>query len=311
MSGEIELERGVGSDATDGLIVDRPWSAASARHVSRPTKAEPVPIHRGMTVAEGFETIVSACLRHFRPNEPLVIESRDVEGLHQARVAMRRLRSAFALFGPVVRDRECERIEDELRWFAAELGDARNLDVYLERDLSEDQRRFVGERRKRAYDLAIAAMESPRFRRLILDLVAWAATGKWRGNSRATNALGPFVNRRIDRLWTKVADSDDIAGMGNKRRHRLRIQMKKLRYALEFSGALHTHKAGRKKKFTKRVKELQEFLGDLHDIVIARSMVTINSWLETPDQSSKDDRQLVRQADRAMHRLRKIGPYWR
>src|SRR5438046_6175019 len=55
MSEEIELERGVGSDATDGLIVDRPWSAASARGMSQPAKAEPVPIHRGMTVAEGFE----------------------------------------------------------------------------------------------------------------------------------------------------------------------------------------------------------------------------------------------------------------
>src|SRR5207248_3104404 len=82
-----------------------------------------------------------------------------------------------------------------------------------ERDLSDDQRRFVEERRTRAYDLAIAAMESIRFRRLTLDLVGWAATGEWRGNSRAAKPLESFVNRRIDRLWSKIAGSGDVAGL--------------------------------------------------------------------------------------------------
>ena len=78
MSEEIELERGVGSDATDGLIVDRPWSAASARGMSQPAKAEPVPIHRGMTVAEGFDYMIGgdtnmggAVLDHFQDHAEL------------------------------------------------------------------------------------------------------------------------------------------------------------------------------------------------------------------------------------------------
>jgi CHAD domain-containing protein len=263
-----------------------------------------------MCVADGFETIVSACLRHFRLNEPPVIESRLVEGLHQARVAMRRLRSAISLFRPVIADPEFERIQDELRWFTAELGDARNLDVYLERDLSQDQRLFVEERREKAYDNAITAIDSDRLRRLMLDIAGWAATGQWRASSRAAKPLRPFIDRRTDGLWSKIRDADDVKDMNDPQRHRLRIRIKKLRYALEFADALHTRKAGRKKKFTKRVKELQESLGDVHDIVVARSMVTINSWLETPGQSSRDERRLVRQADRTMCRLRKVGPYW-
>jgi inorganic triphosphatase YgiF len=279
--------------------------------MSEPAKAEPVRIRPGTGVVDGFGIIVSACLRHFRLNEPLVIELREAEALHQARVGMRRLRSALSLFRPVVSDEAFERIEDELSWFTAELGDARNLDVYLQRDLSEDQRHFIEERRERAYDLAIAAMNSPRFRRLMLDLVGWTALGQWRESPAAAMLIEPFANGRIDRLWSKICDSKTVAKMGDKQRHRLRIRMKKLRYALEFVDALHTRKPGRRKKFAKIVKALQESLGDLHDIVTARSLVTVNSWLMTPGLSAKKERHLVRDADRAIHRLRKVGPYWR
>jgi len=209
-----------------------------------------------------------------------------------------------------VRDREFEQIEDELSWFMAELGDGRNLDVYLERNLTRDQRLFLEEQREKAYDLAIAAMESARFRRLMLDLVGWAAAGQWRGKSCATQALAPFMNRRIDRLWSKISDSDDVAELDDDQRHHLRIRMKKLRYALEFAQALHKRKPRRRKKFIKTVKDLQESLGDLHDIVIARSLVTLNSWLAAPGSSARRERRLVRDADRAMHRLSKLGPYW-
>ncbi len=279
--------------------------------LSKPTKAEPVGVRREMTVGEGFETIVSACLRHFRLNEPVVIDSRDVEALHQARVAIRRLRSALSLFRPVVSDHELQRIEDELSWFTAELGDARTLDVYLERDLSEDQRQFLEDRRNEAYDLAIAAMDSARVRQLMLDIVGWSATGQWRGNPCAATPLQPFVDRRIDRIWSKIAKSKDVASMNDKRRHHLRIAMKKLRYALEFTAALHTRRPRRQKKFKKAVKDLQNSLGDLHDIVTARSLVTLNSWISATGPSKKDERHLVRDADRSLNRLCKIGAYWR
>ena len=309
----VDLARRIAAEIPAKLAVmskaERGFALADGR-LSEPTKAEPVAVRPGLSVAEGFQAIVSACLRHFRLNEPLVIESRNVEALHQARVAMRRLRSAFALFRPIVSDRECKRIEEELRWFAAELGDARNLDVYLQRDLTEDQRHFVEERREMAYDFAIAALESPRFRRVMLDLVAWSAAGSWRGSHSAGARLEPFVDRRIDRLWSMISHADDVEDLNDERRHRLRIRMKKLRYALEFTEALHRRKSRSRKRFTRKVKALQESLGELHDAVIAGSIVTANSWLLTPARSRKGERRLVRDADRALRGLRKIGPYW-
>lgn len=309
----VELARRIAAEIPAKLAVmskaERGFALADGR-LSEPTKGQPVALHPGLSVAEGFEIIVSACLRHFRLNEPLVIESRNIEALHQIRVAMRRLRSAIALFRPVVGDRECKRIEDELRWFTAELGDARNLDVYLRRDVREDQRCFVEERRQKAYDLAIAALESPRFRRLMLDLVAWSAAGRWRDSCNAGAQLELFVDRRIDRLWSKILDTDQVQDLSDKRRHRLRIRMKKLRYALEFTQGLHPQRPRRSRKFTKKVKALQDSLGELHDRVIAASITTANSWLLAPSRCRKGERRLVRDADRAIRRLRKIGPYW-
>lgn len=281
------------------------------RKALEPTKAGPTLIGPGMTVAQGFEIIVSSCMRHFELNQRTFVEIRDVEALHQARVAIRRLRSALTLFRPVVANLKFKRIQGELRWFVAEFGDARNLDVYLERALFRDQRVFVEERRNDAYDRAIAAMESGRSQRIMTDLLRWTTDGQWLKNSGGEESLKHFMNRRIDRLWKKMSNAHRVERMGDRRRHRLRIGVKKLRYALEFAEALHGHRSGRKRKFAKALKQLQESLGSLHDDVTARSLLTLNSWLTTSLLSAKHEKRLVRDAGHAIERLRNIGPYWR
>ena len=121
MSTEIEL-----SEKPRGTVIKlEPAFALADGKALEPTKSEPVRIGRGISITQGFEVIVSSCLRHFQLNEPTVVKARNVEALHQARVAIRRLRSALVLFRPVVADQEFERIQSELRWLVAEFGDAR------------------------------------------------------------------------------------------------------------------------------------------------------------------------------------------
>jgi CHAD domain-containing protein len=67
----------------------------------------------------------------------------------------------------------------ELRWFTAQLGDARNLDVYLERQLPDEERGSLTGMREQTYDRVIEAMNSQRQRDLMLDLVGWIALGDW------------------------------------------------------------------------------------------------------------------------------------
>jgi inorganic triphosphatase YgiF len=279
--------------------------------LGRIVKAEPVPVDGGMTVAEGFQAIVGACLRHFRLNEPLVIERRFPEALHQARVAMRRLRAAMSLFRTAIADDEFARIRGELRWFTVQLGDARNLDVYLERDLPAAQARTLRENREAAYDHVIEAMDSRRFRTLMLDLVVWSALGEWRERPNAQLLLGPYANRRIDRLWHKVNGVDHLSRMGDEERHHLRILVKKLRYALEFVEALHAHEAARQKKFGRALEDLQDSLGLLNDVVVARTLVTADAWPIVPEERSEEEHKLLHESDHALDRMRKISAYWR
>ena len=324
---ELELRRGhpeavfavaqkIAEEAPVRLSVlskaERGFALAEAK-LSEPAKAEPVAIRHGMTVAEGFATIINACLRHFRLNEPLVEETRSAEALHQARVAMRRLRSAHSLFRPLIRDRESARIGEEFRWSTGELGDARNFDVFLQRRLTREQRRSLIEKREAAYDGVIAAMNSGRFRHLMLDLARWSALGEWRKDQRAEQPIEPFANHRIDRLWSKISDARHLRRMDHGDRHRLRIRVKKLRYAVEFVAALHVHERERQKQFGKGLEQLQDQLGLLHDMVVARSMAgtTAEEWLVLPAHPRREEREHVHAAAQALRRMRKVGPYWR
>lgn len=63
------------------------------RHDAQEAKAEPIALIPELPVTSAFQTIAWSCVRHFRLNETLLTDTGDAEALHQARVALRRLRS--------------------------------------------------------------------------------------------------------------------------------------------------------------------------------------------------------------------------
>ncbi|MEX2693612.1 CHAD domain-containing protein [Rhizobium mongolense] len=84
-----------------------------------------------MDASSAFQAISFSCVRHFRLNEELLRSKGNPEALHQMRVALRRLRSAFSLFKAIIPGGEPRRLKEELRWLAVVLGEARNVDVLL------------------------------------------------------------------------------------------------------------------------------------------------------------------------------------
>ena len=280
------------------------------RKYNKISKADAVHVHQGMTIAEAFEVIVHACLKHYRLNEPLVIRVCKAEALHQARVAMRRLRSAFTLFKPAIEDVEFQHLRHELRWFTSQLGDARNLDVYLKRDLDEEERVKLMEDRDRAYVRVADAMNSQRFRRLLVDIVGWTAIGSWRSAKPAARPITAFANLRLDRLWRTIEGAGrHVAAMDETSRHGLRIQVKKIRYAIEFFERLYPQSRHAEKDFGKAVEELQEELGKLNDLATARGLgqVADSGWLI----GSYEERRHLKSAEEAFSDLLKIGDFWR
>ena len=289
---------------------DRGFRLAS-NELAKVHKAGSVKVDASMTVAQAFDTIIHACLKHYRLNEPLVIHKNNSAALHQSRVAMRRLRSAFTLFRPAVEDVEFQHLRHELRWFTAQLGDARNLDVYLQRDLPKDERDRLLVKRERAYDQVADAMNSQKLRRLLIDLVGWCAIGAWRSGKLAQRPIQSFANRRLDRLWkTVTAAGRDLAAMDEAERHRLRIQTKKLRYAVEFLQGIYHHARMNERRFASAVGELQESLGKLNDMTTAKSLgatAVEHDWLI----GSPGERRHLNAAEDALRDLLRTGPFWR
>jgi inorganic triphosphatase YgiF len=304
IANHIPLRLGVLSKAERGF-------ALAEGLLDKVNKAGPVPVRPGMSVAEGFAVIVQSCLRHFRLNEPLVVKERNADALHQARVAIRRLRSALTLFRPAVADEEFDRLREELRWFTGQLGDARNLDVYLERDIPKQERKRLLRQREKAYDQLIEALNTRRFRLLMIDLMAFATVGEWRSGEKASRPLPDFAERRISRLWLKICGHDNIRSMGDEERHGLRIEIKKLRYALDFMQALHEHVGRRQKQFTKAIEALQGALGRLNDIVTARHFAEGEAAEDGSEQSVTDEEvKCIHEAQKCLNRLKLTGPYW-
>lgn len=276
----------------------------------KPTKAEPVPVRSDMSVAEGLATILQSCIRHFRLNEPLVAKDRDSDALHQTRVAMRRLRSALSLFRPAIADEEYPRLREELRWFVGQLGEARNLDVYLQQDMPKQERKHLLKLRNEAYDRVIEALDSRRFLLLMIDLTAWASLGKWRSGDKADRPLPPFAEKRISRLWLKICGHDNISAMQDEERHRLRIEIKKLRYALDFMQPLHAQHGRRQKQFSKLIEGLQQSLGRLNDLVTARAIAGTDVSQEVDARYADERAKCLREAGKLLNRLKLTGPYW-
>lgn len=260
-------------------------------------KAEPVRVRPGMNAAEAFQVVARSCIRHFRLNETSLIEARAAESLHQARVAMRRLRSAFTLFREVVADEEVERIKRELRDVSSLLGEARNLDVFASRMKAQAESpgeaghgaaslldRIAADRiaadRERAYDRVLRRLGSKRFRLFTLDLAAWIESGPWlTRDETAAERRRPapdFAAAVLQRHWRKVRKKGrHLDRLEPEARHRVRIDAKKLRYACEFFvGLTEGGKARRRRKaFLAELEALQSSLGDLNDIATGEEMV--------------------------------------
>lgn len=278
-------------------------------------KAAPVELGDDMKVAEAVTAIILACVRHFRLNEDLVLAKRDPSALHQARVAMRRLRAGLSLFGPAIRDEEFAALREEIRWFTGSLGDARNLDVFLKRhgeQLQPKERRKVERARTKAYDAALGAIQSQRLRDLMLDLLSWLETGEWRRGRKAGLPIRTFAERRLDRQWARVhARGAQLQSLDEESLHQLRIDIKKMRYAVEFLGSLYRRQEV--KTFTAALEAIQETLGELNDEVTARALFETLA-VQLPDGAAVPASMRKKQlgsVGRQFARLERAGLFWK
>lgn len=221
--------------------------------------------------------------------EPGTRLGEDPEDLHDMRVAVRKLRAAFSLFKRYLPPR-CALVEEDLAWLCDLLGAVRDIDVQSARlgdldawltqwaSIGHDaavralSSRFDARRSAGRYRLLVG-LDDLRYERLLDSLRALAHDDgpEWpvESSERARDAMSTLaVTRHRSALKAARTAKSSRDPMD---RHRLRIRIKRLRYAIEFAIPLYGKVAQR---YIEQLSELQDRYGALQDAAVAVDLLS-------------------------------------
>jgi CHAD domain-containing protein len=213
----------------------------------------------------------------------------DVEAIHRLRVATRRLRAALRMLCEVAPEDEAESAADELGWLCGAIGAVRDLDV-LAQLLQDRATRLEADfiralaplsdtiRRQRAIEQErlVAALDSERYGGLVQRLGAIAPEPA--ADSVTLGAVAARLVRPQLRAMLRAGAGLDEASPPETL-HRLRVRVKKLRYAVEPLRAVGGKPA---RRLLRRLERVQERVGMYHDAVTAAA------WLRGWAAESRD-----------------------
>lgn len=253
----------------------------------RPTfrKADLPTLSRDTPVEEGLERILTNCMSHWLANHAAVLYGDDPEGVHQMRVALRRLRSALTIFKGVLPGDDRDWLQGEAKALIEGLGGARDWDVFVEEMLQpvlaargDDGgllilQEAVNEQRRLAYERAWATLRSPRYLQFVLELGAWLEDRGWRRTERLHGLDSKMIELADEVLHKRHKKAIKLGRkfeqLSDEALHRLRISLKKLRYATEFFAALYGK--DETKAYLGSLRQLQDDLGHLNDLAVAEA----------------------------------------
>ncbi len=288
-----------------------------------------VSLDKKMQANAAFCLIGRHCLAQLHINQTFTLQSDDPEGVHQMRIALRRLRAAMGAFRPVLDAEEYARLANEVHWAAATLGAARDLDVFLNETFPllfeqlnhdpcllglQDRARIA---KKETYVKARAMLKSRRFQRMLQSFEAWFESMP---SDEHQEKVKKVAEERLRKRYKQLLRYGQSLGQATiPERHRARIACKKLRYSVEFFNSLY--QANDAHKFLKCLVKLQDALGVLNDMAVTAGLVSklagrhpnkgmgdalhiFSGW-----NSCRYMRQLT-EAEKVMHAFSKLKPFW-
>ncbi|UCD53587.1 MAG: CHAD domain-containing protein [Phycisphaerales bacterium] len=213
-----------------------------------------------------------------------VRENQDIEPVHQARVASRRLRAALGMFDDCFESKKVDKWRKRIRKVTKGLGAARDLDVqiqFLEQFLAHLD--AAGKRHRPGVERLVLRLRQNRA--AVQPKVVKALDALEKGNAmaqmhgelekahfllrhRAVSVQSPYAFERTaahirDRVQTLLAHEQTLADPSDAPgHHQLRIDAKRLRYTMEICDPVYDGQLG---PVIKAVKKAQTLLGDIHD----------------------------------------------
>jgi CHAD domain-containing protein len=274
----------------------------------QPVKAAPGYIARSMRPEDAFRATLSDCLAQITANAATLRpqdsnDVRSVEGLHQLRVAFRRVEVALGAFGREFGQDWIEELRGRAKILLGRLSPARDLDVFTNKLLASPPKSGVSDglpqlraraesARDTAWAAALACISSADFELFTDDVAALAGSQlPLTRDRKLPRTARRMLNRQIRRVKkrAKVAKNEEEGDL-----HRLRIALKKLRYTAEFFAPLYPRRDV--SRYLREVRGLQNHLGDLNDVANVRGVV--GGLLR--DKGKKDEDGAMRYAAGAM-----------
>lgn len=285
--------------------------------------ARRVRLTKRMSVEEAFRATVLECLAQVGGNAP-AIRAHDPRGVHQIRVGLRRLQMALRSFGEYADTPGLKALGRRGRALARIFGPARDLDVFTvemlprldpklaEHDLFAVLQLALRHARGEAWDDALAEVLNPEFGAFLNDVAAIAET-----LPHNDTLIGRFSGRSLDELYRQVKKRGRRAHAEyDAHTHKLRIALKKLRYAAEFFAPLYPAK--RTANYIKSLKLLLDELGAANDAhSVSNTLVLLG---EDPELRfakgviigwyAAREKRLGRRAIGSWRKFKRLKPFW-
>ena len=285
---EIELEDGIESIAADAIAdALRDFGAgapnAPPKNVAAVTEADIVPevtvpaVSPESPVRNAAVAALAESVIQLIRTDAKLRSGNDADAVHQARVAVRRLRSDLQTFRPILDRNWAESLRERLSWLQDQFSPVRDNDVLAaaieataqtlpanDARHAEDIVAGIREDVERGHERLRAALRDPKYLALLDDLVAAATAPK--EQPAAGNAAAAIAPKLMRRAYKKLRDAVRCAGTppADRELHNIRIKAKHLRYAAE-----SLEKAVRPvKELARRAERLQTLLGSQHDDVV-------------------------------------------
>ena len=240
----------------------------------------------------------------------------DPEDVHDARVAIRRLRAMLRAARDMLAPEWSEPLRVELKWLGGELAPLRDADVFLaylreectgfderEQAGADELAELVEADRREAHARAIEALRSPRYLALLEELERTARAPRVRS---ATVPLDGIARKEFRKL-RKAARRVDASSPDDEV-HALRIKGKRARYAAELAA---TAVGKRARKFVAEAKRFQDVVGEHQDAVVAEDHLRELQQRGGPEAAFVAGRLVERQVERRRRSRAELAEAWK
>jgi len=285
LAGELRAAVPSASLAAEALA-----TAAGSSPAERRLSAPVLPVAVRGSVAAAFRHVLghlTDVMLHHAP-AAAVIGGEDSEPVHQMRVAVRRARSAMAIFRQALACPDFDAANEHLKIVGSRLAAARDWDVFVTETVPAVAASLPGDtklppliaaaqrRRREAHTVLHAWLTGSEFRVLCVELAWLAASDDWVPAPASADPAEPtlpgFAAPILRRRWKKMlAAGKEIETLDVPALHGLRLRTKRTRYAAEIFVTLYPGKATH--KFLRRLNALQQVLGKLNDAAVAEHLL--------------------------------------